>query len=841
MKNIIFFCFISIFLLSSLTSAANLIYQDKKVDIYDDKSIVFKQPDYSDSFAVVYENGKLKAKYLNDYVELVPYVENVDSKEFSMTMEKESLPYWKLSKTAYEYNITTPLLKDTKSIGFKFNTSIKDVSVEGSNTIFDGKNFRIVFNFSSIKEQQYTLSDKEIKISTVGLSKVDIDPTIEFSSSVEVCGSLNTYDNVTVLAGTTLTICAKNTTGGTGFWNVSANYINVYGNISGNGKGFSGGNWNAGGQGYQGQTFNISAGILSTANNITAGGGGLSTGAGGGGANAGAGGNGGAGANAGGAGGIAYMWSSNYSGTMGGGGGGSGWDGYGSGTGGGAGGALLILKATKNITVTGVITLNGSVGGSGVDGGNAGGGGGAGGTITLFGNTINITNGRVYASGGDGGAAAASHGIGGGGGGGRINLIYGTLNNGTLISVAGGAVGNVGTVGVIYYQTFSFPTNSLLVLCNETFFTQSIVMNLLNETSPFSSIFGTMNTYLEYSSGSLNFSAVGNNQNLCIYPPEANLTISNSQTQYSATGYSHREYNFDNYVADNATDTLNLYLLPEGSCSRISITVKDQYSNTKPGVIVKIMRWYPELNSYKVVAAPKTDSNGVTNTYLIAYDVEYAFQIWKDGVQLQSIDKQKITTDTLILLIQPAPVNYYPYYWDKMSGNVVYDDAAGTLTGTYADTSGFLLGATMYVNKISALEKANLCTIYNTSKPLGSFVCDVGNISSSIVGVSIVANLTDGEVNTIYSHTFNEEFYVSKLFGNCKSAGNLSACKEGLFITLFLVVMAVMIGTWNPSVSIIFMFVALGVTIQTGLYAISTSTFIGLVFVGLIMIWRMRN
>jgi hypothetical protein len=296
-------------------------------------------------------------------------------------------------------------------------------------------------------------------------------------------------------------------------------------------------------------------------------------------------------------------------------------------------------------------------------------------------------------------------------------------------------------------------------------------------------------------------------------------------------------------VFDSTAKDLNLYLLPDSISSRITITVKDQYSTPQNGVIVEILRWYPELNAYKIVAAPKTDSNGETNTYLVAYDVDYAFILEKDGLTLDTKDKQKITADTLTLTIAPTPIIKYPYYWKQMGGTAIYDSAAGTITGYYADATGYLIGATMYVNKVAALEKSNLCTIYNSTIPSGKFVCDVGNISSSIVMVQIVANLSTGTYDTyiLYSHTFNEEFYVSKLFGNCKDAGNLTSCKEGLFITMFLILIAVLIGIWNPVIAILFMIVALGMTVLTGLYAISTQTFIGLVCVALILIWKMST
>jgi hypothetical protein len=380
--------------------------------------------------------------------------------------------------------------------------------------------------------------------------------------------------------------------------------------------------------------------------------------------------------------------------------------------------------------------------------------------------------------------------------------------------------------------------------------TKSLKVSTLNEITPFDAINGSVNYNFNYifpngTTGTLSGSFINNSKEFCIYPSTNSMSV-DGQFQYTGNisgVYSIRDYNFENMIFDNTKDDLNLYLLNDSSSSRITITVKDQYSNIQSGVIVQVHRWYPELNAYKIVASPKTDSNGVTNTYLVAYDVDYAFVLEKDGIILDTIDKQKITADTLLLTIAPTPIITYPYYWNQMLATANYDPATGNITGLYSDSSGYLTGATMYVYRIGALEKSNLCTIYNTSIPSGRLVCHTGNISSSIFTVEIIGNLSTGthETYTMYSNTFNEEFYSTKLFGNCKLASNALSCKEGAFIALFLVLLAALIGIWNPVISILFMIVSLGVTVQTGLYAISVQAFIGLVFVAFIMMWKIGN
>jgi len=120
-----------------------------------------------------------------------------------------------------------------------------------------------------------------------------------------------------------------------------------------------------------------------------------------------------------------------YMGGEGGGGGGED-NGAGIGGNGGAGGGIIFIR-TKNITITGAVSLTGSVGTAG-NGSAGGGGGGAGGSCLIKTQIATLGTAKITSSGGAGGACGGGdggNGDGGAGAVGRVHLDYLTSYSGT--------------------------------------------------------------------------------------------------------------------------------------------------------------------------------------------------------------------------------------------------------------------------------------------------------------------------------------------------------------------------------------------------------------------------
>lgn len=247
------------------------------------------------------------------------------------------------------------------------------------------------------------------------------------------------YTDVTVPGGATLTAPAwDGSTGGILVFRATG-AVNVFGQITANGRGFRGGTGNGANNGYQGEGYS-GPGTLLRDPNGNGGGGGFSGyddgGGGGGGANStngysGQNGSGGLNQGSAGYGGAAYGSADFSSVTLGGGGGaGGGKQGGGTmagGTGGTGGGIIFVFS--KSISLTGQISALGTNGAYSDPTFGGGGGGGAGGSILIRAQTATIGTNLVVATGGTG-APEAQSGSGGNAGTGRVRIEYQTITPG---------------------------------------------------------------------------------------------------------------------------------------------------------------------------------------------------------------------------------------------------------------------------------------------------------------------------------------------------------------------------------------------------------------------------
>ena len=291
--------------------------------------------------------------------------------------------------------------------------------------------------------------------------------TLTISGTTELCGDYNNvWDTVYVTSSGVLNICAFNGTANTGFVNISLGPAGNFtvapgGLINGTARGSDTvpGTISTSVAALQGRNGNNwSAGTNSTAPN-GGGGGGASRNDAANGAGGGGGGFGGAGAaggvgtastgEVGGTGGLIYGQTDNLTLRSGsGGGGGAGDAGVGRGGQGGAG--FKVNAGLGIIRINGFVNLSGWQPpiASGADSG--GGGGGGGGNLILYGANITVDSAVLNVSGARGGDATATgtdDGGGGGGGGGRIYLVYSTISNTSVTTLALGGTGGQGAGG----------------------------------------------------------------------------------------------------------------------------------------------------------------------------------------------------------------------------------------------------------------------------------------------------------------------------------------------------------------------------------------------------------
>jgi hypothetical protein len=384
-------------------------------------------------------------------------------------------------------------------------------------------------------------------------------------------------------------------------------------------------------------------------------------------------------------------------------------------------------------------------------------------------------------------------------------------------------------------------------LCGGLSNTSTLHLSVGNETN-LAAMNSTMVIALDYSTLGTSFifnaTVKNNTYDLCIYPTDQNISVSGliQYTDADQSGtYATRDWFLDGVYLSNVTQTITLYQLAFDHGTRVQLALKDAYSNPYSSALIRVMRYYPELNQYITVTVPKVDDQGQTMATLELYDAYYRFDIYDGPIFVYSFPARLLSSTDLTLAISGGTVLDWVRYWNKIRGSAGYDIQSGYLNATYSDSSGFLKNASLVVKQTGALAVSTVCTLYNTTVPDGTMWCNLGNATGKVYQWFLTGYLTDGTLYSIGSGIINQGYDSTKLFNSCTAAANVGACREGMVITFFMVLTAALVGIWKPEASIIFMMLCVVGTSLLGLFAISIQTLVGLVFVAGIVAWRVSS
>jgi len=395
---------------------------------------------------------------------------------------------------------------------------------------------------------------------------------------------------------------------------------------------------------------------------------------------------------------------------------------------------------------------------------------------------------------------------------------------------------SAGTHTQTIYQPF-------MSFCNATL-TPSKRIVFRNETSDFGKVNATGELAFLYNGATFNVSFTNETKQFCIYPGFANLMVDGEVKYYNLTsgGYTTRYYYFEDMIFDNSSEDWDLFLIDDLNSDLVSMTIQDSASNVLSGIIVQIQRYYPEINSYKTVSAPKSDDQGKTNTYLNLYDVEYRFMLY-DGTELQDVkNKQLITSDTLTLTVSPSGILEWIVYSSRMSSSCNYDNETFILNCTYSDTSDYLRSVTLTTVQRSAYIQSTLCENTSSQYPSGSVVCYVGNATTSNIEYTLEATLkTDMDgLYTLATGFIDSGIFVNRIITSC-TGDDAELCQEAMLMTFFFVLLMAFVAAWSAQVSIIMTIAGLGLMWYSGLLMLSTGTIVSMVFLAALIVYKLAG
>lgn len=299
--------------------------------------------------------------------------------------------------------------------------------------------------------------------------------------------------------------------------------------------------------------------------------------------------------------------------------------------------------------------------------------------------------------------------------------------------------------------------------------------------------------------------------NFCIYPVFANLTAS-AELEYTATGYTYRDYYLNDVNIDNSSENIDLYLANETNALEFQISLLDENGVAIPQAYIHVQRYFRESGSTKTVEILKTDSSGRDIAHFLMNGEEYQLVAYEDnslvhnGLPFKPYCPQAAVGDPcereIRLGYSESPLLFTTD--EGLTYNLTYDNSTKKFMFYWFDSSGETHTATLTV-KQTILSDVVICDKTDTSAT-GTLICDISNYSSG--DFVATANIHSNPNYEILYETLNE---YNKTFG-----------KDGLFWAVILFMSFVFIGLATKS------FWGIGIMIILSVFFISL---LGLVYI----------
>lgn len=312
---------------------------------------------------------------------------------------------------------------------------------------------------------------------------------------------------------------------------------------------------------------------------------------------------------------------------------------------------------------------------------------------------------------------------------------------------------------------------------------------------------------------------------LCI---PANMTFyADADIDYESPTYTKRNFFMKNSYISNVTTEIKLYLLETADDDSLQIVLQDDLSTPITDAYVYVDRYYPELsNPYKTVAMGRTDSEGMDVIPLRFNDVYYRWTFVKDGAVIWQTTNGKITSSPLTFTVTPSTFADYFTTFNGISVSLV--NTSSTVVLTYTDTTGTAGSVCLKVLKRTQGDVITVCDECRTA----------------VSGV-IQCSLTDSDVYyTAYAYAkINPEWTLASL----SIDKVIQKIKEYSALMLFLAIIVVMVlgligfSISGASVGIIFSLVGLILMRLIDYISMDYRIMMGLVFIGLIVAWVMKE
>lgn len=225
-----------------------------------------------------------------------------------------------------------------------------------------------------------------------------------------------------------------------------------------------------------------------------------------------------------------------------------------------------------------------------------------------------------------------------------------------------------------------------------------------------------------------NFSNIAN-FSLCINSTSSpTWTIGSGEIQYLSDGYVQRRYYiFDDTQVTNVTNNVTLYNLLSAEQTSFRFQAEDTSLIPYQDKYFATLRWYPQINQYKIVEMGLTDNLGTSVMHVETENTDYRVALYhKDGTLIKLADPSRflclVNPCTYVLRVPQANQDYFSYY--DIQYNFAFDKTLKLFVFTYNDMSQRTQTMNLTIYKETGSSSFAVCSSFATGY-IGILRCNV--------------------------------------------------------------------------------------------------------------------
>lgn len=416
-----------------------------------------------------------------------------------------------------------------------------------------------------------------------------------------------------------------------------------------------------------------------------------------------------------------------------------------------------------------------------------------------------------------------------------------------LYNTTGGLLDNRSTTsGAIYYNV----TGNHSINASSTLYVE-------NSTGIFDIVLGENNTIYLIAANSLYLFIYDEQTNTLITDRNATIDVINyeniSHTYTTDTGSTFQSgfvagsyeinYKAENYTArsyyttisGSDTQLIRLYLLSnlDSTHQYLSYDLVDDSAKALPNGTIKMQRYFISDNAWRTVEMSKSNDEGKGFFFAELYDASYRFVIEYGGLTRKTTAQSKLDTRDLLFSINLLDLGLDHYFF---SGDVATSLSYSNTTKVYTYTFNGV-GVTdiesgrLMVTKILPQTRLTVCN--------STLAGDSGGLTCNLTSYYN----TDGTflAQGFITFTGNNTEYMTETDSRTLKVDYLKFGYDGILLSFITVGTIAFMGLFSPILAVVFALFGFVITYAIGLIYLSPSWIIGLVIVGLIYIFGVRQ